>query len=284
MVQKKWMGMLLFLVIFVMITACQDSSGKENLSSDESIDSGETASNSPDEVNSSESEQGGTMLTREWIMDHYDLTEEEVQGYDIDLIIKHGYLLSQEDTLSWAPTKKELLESLGWLHDAAYEKEHAGELKEANDYTYLLEGSASFPSSYNQIKYLGLESIWDNRQPNETDPTGKVSLLIDFEQKKVYYKTFDASVLDDIRKADQVVDLTDDDLANILSQMEEAKLSSWPAFRAEEEAYDNWKYGIETKDGVVFSNMVENLPKNERAWKLFNDLFIKSVPYPNMSK
>lgn len=224
------------------------------------------------------------MVTREWIMEQYGLTEEEVQGYDIDLMIKHGYLTTQEKMLRRLPTKEDFLEVIQWYHDKAYEKEHADELKEANDFTYLLEGTDDFPSSYDQIQYLGLESIWDDRQPGETDPTGKVSALFDFVEKKAYFKASQESVLDDIRNAQEVIDLTDEDIEKIFSLFDETNFSNWPSFKAEEDVYNNWKYGIETKDGKVFSNMVENLPENDQGWKLFTELFGFATHYPVMKK
>lgn len=73
-------------------------------------------------------------------------------------------------------------------------------------------------------------------------------------------------------------------IEKIFSLFDETNFSNWPSFKAEEDVYNNWKYGIETKDGKVFSNMVENLPENDQGWKLFTELFGFATHYPVMKK
>lgn len=212
-------------------------------------------------------------VSRDWIFDYYGLTEEEVQDYDIDMIIRNDFLADKDTTMQRYPTKEVFLESLPWLYEGAYELEYADELQALNDFSYLLEGEADFPDDYGQIKHLGIESAWDDLQPNENDPTGVVSLFFDFDQNKAYYKSFNRSVLDDIRQAQNVVALSEEQVEEILKHLEKARFAEWPVFQSSEDTYDQWQYGLETKDGHVFSNQVENLDAIPQARDLFTQLF-----------
>lgn len=223
-------------------------------------------------------------VSREWLMDYYGLTEEEVQDYDIDMILRNGYLASKEKTMERHTNKENILEVLPWFQEKAYEKEFAEELKILNDFSYLLEGNDDFPDDYGQIKYLGIESVWDDRQPSGNDPTGIISVLFDFDQNKAYFKNTDESVLDDLRNAHQVLELKDEQKEEILSLLEEADLSDWPAYQTTEHQYDNWSFGIETQDGQVFSNMLEDLPNNPKAMELFSQLFSYQMYSPRLTK
>ncbi|MDO5501478.1 MAG: hypothetical protein Q4F67_17550 [Propionibacteriaceae bacterium] len=279
-------ALLLMLCSSLGITACQVTPDDKVVPS--AGGSGPSGSVAPGEVNSPEAtpsgqDAEGTPLTREWIMDHYGLTEDDVDGYDIDLMIKHGYL-ARDKMLRRYPAKEDLLDSLPWLHEHAYETEHADELSQANDYTYLLEGSDGFPEPYERIRFLGIESVWDDRQPNETDPTGKVSALFDLQEGKAYFKATELSVLDDLRTATSVVELTDDDIARVRQLLDETEFSQWPAQQVPDGEYDSWTYGVESVDGEVYSNQVRDLPNNERAWKLFVELFGYATNFPILSK
>lgn len=258
---------LLIIILRLIITGCTDNI----------VDMGNI-----NNENKIESEM--ELADREWIIDYYDLTEEDVKDYDIDLILKHGYLKYKEKTMSRYPTKADFLESLPWLYEGAYEKEYADELKAANDYTYLLSGEDAFHDSYSDIKYLGIESIWDDRQPGETEPVGKVYALFDFENKKAYFKSHELSVLDDIRDSNDVIDLNDEDIEYIFELFSTTDFSNWERYYSAEVIYDDWKYGVETMDGKIYSNMVNNLSENAKAWKLFVELYKYTINYPIMTK
>ena len=82
----------------------------------------------------------------------------------------------------------------------------------------------------------------------------------------------------------EVIDLSDQDIADIKAKLAAANFSTWPQFYSAEEVYDNWYYGIETMDGAIYSNMLENLPENEVAWKLFAELFSYTMYFPQLTK
>lgn len=137
------------------------------------------------------------------------------------------------------------------------------------------EGAQHYQPSTGRIS-LNIESL-------RSSPTGPYTTF--FHEAAHLYD--DQLGGDDSLRNTQIDGVSLDDtisIEKIFSLFDETNFSNWSSFKAEEDVYNNWKYGIETKDGKVFSNMVENLPENDQGWKLFTELFGFATHYPVMKK
>ncbi|WP_455715895.1 hypothetical protein [Anaerosporobacter sp.] len=207
-------------------------------------------------------EDNGTLATKEYLIDLFLITEEDLDGIPVDEILYY-FKITVKNLNEIKEDMKEnasIITNLKLLQKSMEEEKQIEKEYGTIDFTYILgakEQEGEFPN-IDSIHYLV-----DSYNIGE----GGYSCVIDFEKNKVYYEPNTASAYRDIRYAEKVIDLTPELKEEIIKEIEDAKLEEWDyeydGYRGKggEECF--WKFGVEFNDGTIVSNrgLYGNSPK-----------------------
>lgn len=220
---------LINLMVLVMINGCSNKKQEGD---------NQMTQNQNDE-NQEDSEK---LATKEFVMEIYALTEEDLEGIDVEKIIEYYAMAEEVISLS----KRENI--VGFLKDLQDDIEE--EIEDSKyDFEYLVnakEYEGEYPS-FGDIKYLAYF---------QSEGDGGYSFLFDFENDNVFFASGGRGVYEDYRKASATYKLTEELKKQLIAVLETAKVEDWE-YHYEEDIYPepvNWNFGMEFKDGTVISH------------------------------
>lgn len=216
-----------------------------------------------------------TMVSKEWMMEEYGIGEEEISNIDFGLIEEYAAFGTKEDTKMRYPDKESLLKTLQSRQNLIEEDLADQELKENNDYLYLIEENTGYQDFSGQdVKYVALESGFIQYKTTETSPNGQVSVFLDLDEGKAYFSYYESSIIDFPLRARRQIDLSEEDITAIQDLINQTDFSSWELSQMnyDEKGDHDWSFAFELEDGQVVHFIVEDMLGQDNAWN-----FVKKV-------
>ncbi|HHX37775.1 MAG TPA: hypothetical protein GX717_07335 [Clostridiaceae bacterium] len=271
--------MILILVSFISCIAAVGC-GEMNKAAERSlpIKGSNTQVDGSQSINEQEKNAMSDVITTDWLMEKYHLSAQDLEEFDMAAILSdHPY--SPETIETFYPDKEHLIRSLRSLQqDLDREKEEEQWLAE-NSRSYLFDGNSEgkdLPPA-DQLLYLSLESGPSDYMLSDNSPTGKVSVLIDMVACKAYYRFMNQGVAEDIRLAQEIVDLSEADQYLITNSLQDSSVEQWIVIGTTTDTLveqpEVWRLGLEFSDGSIYTYYIDNLTHQVEPLKLAELLF-----------
>lgn len=226
---------ILFTAIMgVFLTGCatEKTKGEENVESIQN--SRDEAANTP-------------LATKAFILETFQLTEEDIEKYDLEELISY-FQLTEEYFLQVKQNLKDL--SYITIDLKRLQKQMVKEkTEEKYDFSYLINAekfSGEFPDMAT-IRYLTV---------SDQQGTGGTSFVIDFGKELIYDSYYSANLYSDIRRADKETVLKEEQKNDIIKALEEAEIWKWDYMysdNSEPGMASWWHLGAEFEDGTIVS-------------------------------
>lgn len=203
------------------------------------------------QVNSQQTAEKGPLATKDFIKKTFQLTEEEVDNYEVEDLISY-YQLTEEYFLEEKHNLKNLSSItivLKFLQKQMRKAKEENENEYDYDFTYLLKGEevkGDLPDM-ETIQYLTV---------SDQTGTGGTSFLIDFDENMIYDSYYSAGLYSDIRKADKETALSEKQKADIIKALQDAKIWKWKSMyssKSDVGLESWWHLGVEFEDGTIVS-------------------------------
>lgn len=198
-----------------------------------------------DNIESRQAEE--TLATKEFLMETFQLSEEEIEPYHVEEFISY-YELTEQFFLDEKDNSNALSDIVKEF-ERLQKNMQSDKEDESNDFSYLVEAEefkGDFPDMQS-ARYLAVSHQLGD---------GGTSFLIDFDKNIIYDSPQTNNVYENIQYAQNKVELTDEMKAEIIQSLKEAKIQKWKyEYSGEGEfALENWWHlGIEFEDGTVIS-------------------------------
>ena len=183
-------------------------------------------------------------VTKEYIMERYQITEEDIKGLDVEEILKR--YPSTVDAFKDIKSKDKVINNFMRFQKLINEREEDEKYLDEVSLTHLVHAEKKvekFPDM-NTVKYIAYS--------NDNYELYTLSFLIDFEKNKYYGATGTLAYLD-YADAPTVINITDAGKRKIINALKEAKLEEWKQKCEVKEIESGWDMGIEFQDGTVVS-------------------------------
>lgn len=187
------------------------------------------------------------LATKAFILETFQLTEDDLEKLDIEELISYFQL-----TEEYFRQVKQNLKDLSYITiDLKRLQEQMAEEKkeEKSDFSYLISGekfTSEFPDM-ETIRYLVVSDQQD---------TGGTSFVIDFDKAMIYDSYNTANLYTDIRKADKESVLKEDQKNEIIKALKDAEIWKWNYMYSDESdsgLANWWHLGAEFEDGTTVS-------------------------------
>ncbi len=238
----KYMAMSVFLIASFTLASCGGQNGvKGEYSEETAVVSTQTGEN--------EYVSSGIPMTREYIIEHGILTEEELVGVDIDdMIAVYGLEEGDEE-------RTDIRRFILMIKDD-YPLPGYG-----FNYQYLTEGERSSEKLTNED--LANIKIISWRYNSETY---HASLLFDFTEKKAYFGEL-IDLLERAAEPTEEIDLSDEQMEAIESLFQENHVEKWKAEYRDPLSWTKcdgywWRMVIELEDGRIYKYSGDDVPNN----------------------
>ena len=204
-------------------------------------------------------------LTREWLKEKYNYTDEVLDDYYVDEMINSGEwsvgrLEEEASNLSevWSILRSNKI---------MYMQTHKDEIEAANaekerlySRAYLMEGTAfqgEIPDP-SELKWAFCQRYFHiNKGGDDNSPDGYIGIMIDFETQKFYrseiYREYDFP--HDYRLGTET-ELSDEQMTEIYEWFDAAQPESWD--KTQDPDRDLYHIGLEYKDGTVVTYTLMN--------------------------
>lgn len=229
---KKFIMFAAIMGLFLTGCTTEKMKGEENV---------ESIQNSQDEADKK------PLATKAFILETFQLTEEDVEKYDLEELISY-FQLTEEYFLQVKQNLKELSYitiDLKRLQEQMVKEK----TEEKYDFSYLINAekfSGEFPDMAT-IRYLTVSDQQD---------TGGTSFVIDFDKELIYDSYNSANLYSDIRKADKETELKEEQKNEIIKALEEAEIWKWD-YKYSDDSESGmaswWHLGAEFEDGTIVS-------------------------------
>ncbi len=204
-------------------------------------------------------------LTREWIKEKYNYTDEKLDDYYVDEMINSGEwsIGRMEEEASNPSEFYKILKS----NKVMYMQTHKDEIEAANaekenlySRSYLMEGMAfqgEIPNS-SDLKWLFCQRmLYLNQGGDDNSPDGYVGYMIDFEKQKYYLcKMYSETEFPHDYRLSEEIDLTDEQMNCIYEWFDVAQIDSWD--KTQDSNKELWHIGLEYKDGTIVTYTLVN--------------------------
>ena len=187
------------------------------------------------------------LATKEFLIETYHLTEEEIEESEIEKLITY-FELTEGFFLEEISYGNDFSTTIYNLLIAQEELEMKGE-EENNDFSYLLEAEefkGEFPE-LGKIRHLAASM-------NIAD--GGYSCFIDFKNFKIYYEYNTAFVYENIQNAEEVLEISETVREEIINALKEAEIDQWDYSYVDKNEPSGevfWDFGMEFEDGTIIS-------------------------------
>ena len=204
-------------------------------------------------------------LTREWIKETYNYTDEKLDDYYVDEMINSGEwsIGRMEEEASNPSEFYKILKS----NKVMYMQTHKDEIEAANaekenlySRSYLMEGMAfqgEIPNS-SELKWVFCQRmLYLNQGGDDNSPDGYVGYMIDFENHKYYLsKMYSETEFPHDYRLSEEIDLTDEQMNCIYEWFDVAQIDSWD--KTQDSNKELWHMGLEYKDGTIVTYTLVN--------------------------
>jgi len=204
-------------------------------------------------------------LTREWIKETYNYTDEKLDDYYVDEMINSGEwsIGRMEEEASNPSEFYKILKS----NKVMYMQTHKDEIEAANaekenlySRSYLMEGmtfQGEIPNS-SELKWLFCQRmLYLNQGGDDNSPDGYVGYMIDFEKQKYYLsKMYSETEFPHDYRLSEEIDLTDEQMNCIYEWFDVAQIDSWD--KTQDSNKELWHIGLEYKDGTIVTYTLVN--------------------------
>jgi hypothetical protein len=237
---------IISIITCVLLTGCTlgKTKGEENVKDFENKKMDETISNTE------------PLATKEFIMETFQLTEEEFNAYRVEEYISkfnlsESYFLEEKsDTNDFSI----IIDNLKILQEIQQDDD-----QENYDFSYLIkadEYNGEYPD-IKSIKYLAVSQQYGD---------GGKSILIDFEKNIKFYSKISNHVYDNIQYAEGRSDFTEDEKNDMIQALTNAQIWEWNyMYSSDKKAADEswWHFGVEFENGIIITYKGEGkVPQN----------------------
>lgn len=204
-------------------------------------------------------------LTREWIKETYNYTDEKLDDYYVDEMINSGeWSIGRMEEEASNPSEFYRI-LIG--NKIMYMQAHKDEIEAANaekeklySRSYLMEGMAfqgEIPNS-SELKWIFCQRmLYLNQGGDDNSPDGYVGFMIDFEKQKYYLsKMYHETEFPHDYRLSEEIDLTDEQMNCIYEWFDVAQIDSWDKTQASNK--ELWHIGLEYKDGTIVTYTLVN--------------------------
>lgn len=209
------------------------------------------------------------LATKEFLIETFHVSEKDIKKYEVEEVIS-AYGLTEDFFLHEKENFSEPLDVIS-VFARLQEDFHTPAEKEKYDFSYLYkakEYTGELPD-VSTIKYLAASNYVGD---------GGSSFVIDFENNKIYCMYHTAVVDDDIRYADKVTNITEEERKIIINALKEAEINKWKhsyVNKKEPSGEVFWDFGVEFNDGTIVSfngkgGSADTYPK-------FRDMILKNI-------
>lgn len=221
-------------IIGLLLTGC----ATEKMKGDEKVESIQSSQEEADKK---------PLATKAFILETFQLTEEDVENYDLEELISYFQL-----TEDYFLQVKQNLKNLSYITidiKRLQEQMLKEKTEEKYDFSYLINAekfTGEFPDMAS-IKYLTVSDQQD---------TGGTSFVIDFEKGIIYDSYNTANLYSDIRKADKETELKEEQKNDIIKALEVAEIWKWDYMYSDDSESGMaswWHLGAEFEDGTIVS-------------------------------
>lgn len=184
-------------------------------------------------------------VTVEEFMNHYQLTEADLEGIDLQANIDYYIVLKNE--MGNEP-KEEVVSTLK-IEQKEMEEENAEKKeREKSNLSYLVEADEFIGDipDFDNLKYVTYYFDY-------SDDMEIVSGLVDFQSSKLFLGSLEP-VYEYYEGADEAYELTEEEILEIIQAIKETQFQSWDYNTiGNEDYFYEWKFGMEFNDGTVIS-------------------------------
>lgn len=217
-----------------------------------------------DDVNAvNDSNTDNSQVTKEWIMEQYDISEGELSEFDVEMIADHENW-KPRNVLKFYRNKEEMLHGLNVVSEQiSMEKNN-----EPADLTaYLWESSVcegALPDNEKIVKAAFFRLY--------TDETAYVMLtaMMDTQTETICFSNIN-DVTRDAKLADETVKLTAEEITELRQAVDYSTLK----YRITDRDEGYWQIALEYDDGSVYSYLLSDFPEDEKTSKMLNAFFEK---------
>ena len=189
---------------------------------------GSTGSNAEGNTPQKDTEQ---LVTKEWLMENYGITEEDLKELDLDLIFQSDpWKVSEVDYTD----KKSLLNGLRYEQEQIFAAQENAQWLAENSLSYVLEGTAcrAAQPDADALRWIILESAYIDKRggiDDDNSPTGYNSAVVDVQNSILYFGFYNNPLSEDYRGADEIYTFNELEKQSILNAVVTANVAEWPS-------------------------------------------------------
>jgi len=210
------------------------------------------------------------LVTKEYLMERYNLTEADLEGIDIDFVLKNvkwtiTSFEKENQKLEGLDNKEMTILFLKLAESQLKEKIEKDEWLSKNSKAYLLnaeENKAEIPD-LNTIKYIST---------NSEHEYGIHSYFVDFEKNMIYKAGGSVTVTEDSSIAEKNRELSDSQKQTIIECLTNCKITVWSTMlKKQSKDSDTFrKTIIEFNDGSIF--VFDLMNATDELWECNDEL------------
>jgi hypothetical protein len=200
------------------------------------------------ELNGKDYSSSEQLASKEFLKELFGVTEVDIVKYEVEEFIS-AFGLTEEFFYQEKEALKYPNEDIINIFAELQKDLHAPKMEENYDFSYLYEAieyAGEFPN-IDTLSYLTASEYMGD---------GGSSFVIDFRKNKIYFDYKVASVFRDIRRAEEVLDITEIERDEIINALKEIEFYKWDYSYVDKKDPNSeafWDFGMEFGDGTIIS-------------------------------